>query len=120
MVVIIVVFDVVVAVVIFDVVVVVVFVTLAVTAHFDTSQFLGYNCNLYGETNADAVAEEAVVQAPPATLLEKRLWHRCFPVNFAKFLRTPFHRTPLVAASLAADIALVSVLHFGRRRGLFC
>ena len=26
----------------------------------------------------------------PATLLEKRLWHRCFPVNFDKFLKTPF------------------------------
>ena len=26
----------------------------------------------------------------PATLLKKRLWHRCFPVNFVKFLRTPF------------------------------
>ena len=26
----------------------------------------------------------------PATLLNKRLWHRCFPVNFMKFLRTPF------------------------------
>ena len=26
----------------------------------------------------------------PATLLKKSLWHRCFPVNFAKFLRTPF------------------------------
>ena len=25
-----------------------------------------------------------------ATLLKKRLWHRCFPVNFAKFLRTTF------------------------------
>ena len=25
-----------------------------------------------------------------ATLLKKRLWHRRFPVNFAKFLRTPF------------------------------
>ena len=25
----------------------------------------------------------------PATLLKKRLWHRCFPANFAKFLRTP-------------------------------
>ena len=25
-----------------------------------------------------------------ATLLKRRLWHRCFPVNFAKFLRTPF------------------------------
>ena len=26
----------------------------------------------------------------PVTLLKKRLWHRCFPVNFVKFLRTPF------------------------------
>ena len=26
----------------------------------------------------------------PATLLKKKLWHRCFPVNFEKFLRTPF------------------------------
>ena len=30
----------------------------------------------------------------PATLLKKRLWHKCFPVNFAKFLRTHFlHNT---------------------------
>ena len=26
----------------------------------------------------------------PATLSKKRLWQRCFPVNFAKFLRTLF------------------------------
>ena len=26
----------------------------------------------------------------PTTLLKKRLWHRCFLVNFAKFLRTHF------------------------------
>ena len=26
----------------------------------------------------------------PATLLKKRLWHRCFPVNFTKILRIPF------------------------------
>ena len=26
----------------------------------------------------------------PATLLKQRLWRKCFPVNFAKFLRTPF------------------------------
>ena len=25
-----------------------------------------------------------------ATLLNKRIWGRCFPVNFAKFLKTPF------------------------------
>ena len=26
----------------------------------------------------------------PVTLLKKRFWHRCFPVNFVKFLRTRF------------------------------
>ena len=26
----------------------------------------------------------------PGTLFKKRLWQRCFSVNFAKFLRTPF------------------------------
>ena len=26
----------------------------------------------------------------PATLLKKKLWHKSFPVNFMKFLRTPF------------------------------
>ena len=31
----------------------------------------------------------------PATLLKKRLWHRCFSVKFVKFLRSPFYRTPL-------------------------
>ena len=32
----------------------------------------------------------------PATLLKKRLWHRCFPVNFVKFLRTPFLQNTFV------------------------
>ena len=27
-----------------------------------------------------------------ATLLKKRLWHRCFAVNFVKFLRTPISK----------------------------
>ena len=31
----------------------------------------------------------------PASLLIMRLWHKCFPVSFAKFLRTPFYRIPL-------------------------
>ena len=26
----------------------------------------------------------------PETLLKKRLWHQCLPVNFAKFLKSPF------------------------------
>ena len=28
----------------------------------------------------------------PATLLKKKLWHRCFPVNLAKFVKTPFFK----------------------------
>ena len=31
-----------------------------------------------------------VVGLRPATLFKKKLWHLCFPVNFEKFLRTPF------------------------------
>ena len=31
-----------------------------------------------------------VVGLGPTTLLKKKLQHKCFPVNFAKFLRTPF------------------------------
>ena len=31
-----------------------------------------------------------VVGLRPATLSKKKLWRRCFPVNFVKFLRTPF------------------------------
>ena len=31
-----------------------------------------------------------VVGLRPATLLKKRFWYRCFPVNFVKFLRTIF------------------------------
>ena len=26
----------------------------------------------------------------PVTLLKKRFWYRCFPVNFLKYLKTPF------------------------------
>ena len=36
----------------------------------------------------------------PATLLRKRLWHRCFPVEFCEIYKNTFYyRTPLVAAS---------------------
>ena len=34
------------------------------------------------------------------TLLKKRLWHRCFPMNFVKFSKkTFFNKAPLVDAS---------------------
>ena len=44
----------------------------------------------------------------PATLLKKRLWHRYFPVNFKKFLRTPFFTEQLQAP--ASDSSATSYL----------
>ena len=35
-------------------------------------------------------SQENTCARAPATLWKKRLWHNCFPVNFAKFLRTSF------------------------------
>ena len=49
----------------------------------------------------------------PVTLLKKRLWRRCFPVNFANFVGAPFlqnasGRLPL--QSLSLEISLMHVL----------
>ena len=44
------------------------------------------------------------------TLLKKRLWHRCFPVNFAKFLRIPFLTEHLRWLLLAFDNLILT--HF--------
>ena len=38
-----------------------------------------------------AIATYRSSRLRPATLLKKRLWHRCFPVNFVKFLITSFN-----------------------------
>ena len=35
--------------------------------------------------------------------LKKRLWHRYFPVNFVKFLKTRFYRTPLDDCDLMSN-----------------
>ena len=45
----------------------------------------------------------------PVTLLKKRLWRICFPVDFVKFIRAPlvkFIRPPLVAASVKHNFML--------------
>ena len=39
--------------------------------------------------------ESLLIKLPaPAILFKKRLWHRRFPVNFAKNFKNTFHRTP--------------------------
>ena len=50
-------------------------------------------CQQFQKAAAGGVLLEKVFfkkRPQPATLLNKRLWHRCFLVNFAKFLRALF------------------------------
>ena len=44
-----------------------------------------------------------IIGLRPATLLIKRLWHRYFPVNFAKFIRT----TLAAASGVLIDFAIL-------------
>ena len=48
----------------------------------------------------------------PATLLKKRFWHRCFPVNFAKFLRTTFLQNTSGRLLLFLSIWLFKTIDF--------
>ena len=56
----------------------------------------------------------------PAALLKEKLWHRCFPVNFVKFLRKPFLTVHLRATNpsfnpiINGDVRLLSRSSFFR------
>ena len=46
--------------------------------------------NFIGKHLCQSLFFNKIADLRPATLLKKRLWHKCFPVNFVYFLRTPF------------------------------
>ena len=49
------------------------------------------NCAKFTEKHlCQSLFFNKVASLRPATSFKKRLWHRCFSVNFAEFLRTPF------------------------------
>ena len=50
----------------------------------------GYNRSTIWSCSVEKVFSEILQKSRPPTLLKDRLWHRCFPVNFAKFLRKSF------------------------------
>ena len=51
-------------------------------------------------------------QKQPATLLKRRLWHMCFPVNFVKFLKATFLQNTSGRLLLERDSLLHEVQHF--------
>ena len=57
----------------------------------------------------------------PSLSLKKRLCHRCFPANFAKFLRTPFFTKHLRWLRLfirTEHLLLLIMTHFSNYKGL--
>ena len=54
-----------------------------------------------GKHTCQSLFFNKVADLRPATLLKKRIWHRCFPVNLA-VNNTFFYWTPPVAASYAS------------------
>ena len=52
-------------------------------------------------------------------MLKKRLWHKCFPVNFMKFLRTPFSQNTswwlLLFLELIISISISTTLLLWRK-----
>ena len=57
-------------------------------------------------------------------ILKKRLWHRCFPVNFAKFLRTPLLQNTsgwlLLLAWLKLTLGKLTVFGFFQLMQSYC
>ena len=56
--------------------------------------FCNRRCKLTGKHLYQNLFFSKVTVLRPATLSKRRLWHKCFPVNFSKFLRTPFLQNP--------------------------
>ena len=69
--------------------------TKYIEAHFYTLHYcfsLEYLQKQPPEVFFNKILFNKIAGLRPATLLKKKLWHRCFPMNFAKFLRRPFLR----------------------------
>ena len=67
--------------------------------------FLKILQNSQENTCARVSFSEKLADRGPATVLKKRLWHKSFPVNFVKFLRTSFlNTTSGVASSFPSSI----------------
>ena len=52
--------------------------------------FLKSFAKFTGKHQCQSLFFNKVARLRPATLIKKKLWHKWFSVNFAKFLRTPF------------------------------
>ena len=68
---------------------------------------LRYFAKLTGKYLCQSLFFNKVTGLTPATLLKKKLWYRCFPVNFVKFLTAPFLQNTSGQLFLAQLVKLV-------------
>ena len=79
--------------------------------------FLEISQNFTGKHLCQNIFFNEVAGLRPATLLKKRLWHRRFPVNFVKILRTSFYMEHLWWLLLSVLSENVRKLIRGYRNG---
>ena len=70
---------------------------------------------LTGKRLSQGLFFNKVAALSPATLYKKRFWQRCFPVKFAKFLRTHFLAEQAPMAASEKNFKLTEVLLDGDR-----
>ena len=59
------------------------------------------------------MSETFLIKLEPkaSNFIKKSLWHKCFPLNFAKFLRTTFlQNTSGTASVLVLSVAIIWIL----------
>ena len=64
--------------------------TVTLEVAFETKQDVSNNFCFFVCKSSEAVSWTFTKLPRPSTFFIKRLWHCCFPVNFAKFFRTAF------------------------------
>ena len=73
----------------------------------DISANTGINRSSYQRCSIKKMLLKIFQNSRPATLLVKRLWHKCFSVNFAKILRKTFLQKIFIS-----DVFLIDRLPF--------
>ena len=65
-----------------------------------------------GKHQCQSLFFNKVASLRPATLFKKRLWHKCFPLNFVKFPRTTFLQYAFVQLLLSESISNLYLRNF--------
>ena len=71
-----------------------------------------------GKHLCQSLSFNKVAGLKPATLLKERPWHRCFPMNFAKFLTTPLFTEHLWWLLLFVFLRVVGNQGYASRKGI--